>query len=137
MTEAKDRTVQEHTLEVMDTISRMVQEGRRVEAARLLPDLTALMTQGAILETTRWPVCAQCLGYAEIPHQTESQRKVACVTEPHRCHGNQMGRMSPEGFMAYVEEMTQGVDITPGEQDAVRAGLRSWAERMKRSKKAS
>jgi hypothetical protein len=128
---SQDAQVKEQILEVMGTMSRMVEESRRIEAARLLPDLIQLMTHSAELEMQQWPPCIQCRGFAEIPHATESQRKVSCPSEPKRCGGNQYGRMSPKQFIAYVETMTTGIDLPDNEQALVDSRLREWAARMK------
>lgn len=98
-------------LAIMDTMRTLLAQGRKLDAARLLPELTAAVTGEAVTVLGSFPVCAACHGYAEVPHPSEANRKVSCLEYPDLCPGNKQGRMSPEQFSLYVAETLKDVVV--------------------------
>jgi len=96
---------------LIERITELYKQERTTEAARLLPALQGALT-GLLTpeELATWPVCAACLGTGELPDATFEGRRLSCITNSQLCRGNQMGRMSPVQFAAFMREKLPAVD---------------------------
>jgi hypothetical protein len=105
-------------LEITDTMRKALADGRKVDAALLLPHLHAAVSGEAAVEWGTYPVCAACHGIAEL-FVPDLGKNVNCQVEPDVCPGNKHGRMTPQQFETYMtakltkNPLPEGVEEAP------------------------
>jgi len=104
-------------LEITEAMRKALADGRKVDAAMLLPQLHASVSGEAAVEWASYPICAACHGIAEL-FVPDLGKNINCQVEPDVCPGNKHGRMTPKQFATYMDAKLTGNPLPEGVEEA-------------------
>lgn len=95
-------------------VARHYNDGRPALAVDLCGTIVEeTETLGDDFTVTQYPVCLACVGSAEMPSYSESDRKMRCQDQPSICKGNGFGRMNPLQLLAFIEDAAIPKGVPP------------------------
>ncbi len=104
--EARNQAV-EALKDLYEKVHRKIVDGRPAEAVEWCAEVITAADAVEGYDVRLFPICAACVGCAEMPNPTESDRKVRCQDMPRVCWGNRYGRMHPVQLQAYVTALVE------------------------------
>lgn len=108
----------EAILDLYEKVHRKIADGRPADAVEWCAEIVTAADAIDGYDVRLFPICAACVGCAEMVSPTESDRKVRCQDMPRVCWGNKYGRMHPVQLQEYVAALVEKRAAKPREDVA-------------------